>query len=82
MVSVTMTAQLCHCVKAAANNGIKTHKSNGYDFETLLLTHKKMPGFLASRREEFNLGPEMRLDHSELLCSRILLQYKRDRENF
>ena len=40
-----------------------------------------MPGFLASRGEEFNLGPETRLDHSELLCNRVLLQYKRDRES-
>ena len=42
----------------------------------------KMRGFLASRREEFNLGPEKRLDHSELLCNRVLLKYKRDRESF
>ena len=34
--------------------------------ERLLLTHEKMPGFLASGGEEFNPGPEMRLDHSEL----------------
>ena len=33
--------------------------------ERLLLTHEKMPGFLASGGE-FNPGPEMRLDHSEL----------------
>ena len=39
-----------------------------------------MPGFLASRGEEFNLGPETRLDHSELLCNQVLLKYKRDRE--
>ena len=37
-------------------------------------------GFLAFREEEFNLGPEMRLDCSELLCNKILLKYKRDRE--
>ena len=34
--------------------------------ERLLLTHEKMPGFLASGGEEFNPGPEMGLDHSEL----------------
>ena len=28
------------------------------DAERLLLNHKKMPGFLASRGEEFNPGPE------------------------
>ena len=43
---------------------------------------QKMPGFLASGGEEFNLGPETRLDHSELLCNRVLLKYKRDRESF
>ena len=37
--------------------------------ERLLLTHGKTLGFLASRGEEFNPGPEMRLDHSELLCN-------------
>ena len=42
----------------------------------------KMPGFLAFRGEEFNLEPETRLDHSELLCNKVLLKYKRDRESF
>ena len=42
---------------------------------------QKTPGFLASRGE-FNLGPVMRLDGSELLCNKILLKYKRDRESF
>ena len=32
--------------------------------------------------EEFNPGPETRLDHSELLCNRVLLKYKGDRESF
>jgi len=41
---------------------------------------KKTLGFLASRREAFNPGPETRLDHAELLCNRVLLNYKRDRE--
>ena len=50
--------------------------------ERLLLTYEKMPGFLASGREEFNPGSEKRLDHSELLCNRVLLKYKRDRESF
>ena len=49
--------------------------------ERLLLNHAKMLGFLASR-EEFNPGPEMRLDHSELLCNKVLLKYKGDRESF
>ena len=45
-------------------------------FERLLLNHEKMPGFLASGGEEFNPGPEMRLDLSELLCNRVLLNIK------
>ena len=47
-----------------------------------LLLNEKTPGFLASGGEEFNLGPETRLDHSELLCNKILLKYKGDRERF
>ena len=39
-------------------------------------------GFVASGGKEFNPGPEMGLDHSELLCSRVLLKYQRDRESF
>ena len=31
-------------------------------------------GFLASRGEEFNLEPVMRLDRSELLCNKVLLK--------
>ena len=38
-----------------------------------------MPGFLASRGEEFNPGTEMRLDSSELLYNKVLLKYKRDK---
>ena len=44
--------------------------------ERLLLTHKKTPGFLASGGEEFNPGPDTRLDLSELLCNKVLLKYK------
>ena len=51
------------------------------DGERLFLNEKK-PGFLASGGEEFNPGPEMRLDHSELLCNKVLLKYKGDRESF
>ena len=50
--------------------------------EMLLLNQGKTLGFLASGGEEFNLGPEMRLDRSELLCDKVLLKYKRDRESF
>ena len=50
--------------------------------ESLLLNHIKMPGSLASRGEEFNPGPETRLDRSELLCNKVLLKYKGDGESF
>ena len=50
-------------------------------FERLLL-YDKMPGFLASGGDDFNPGPETRLDSSELLCNKVLLKYKGDRENF
>jgi len=46
-----------------------------------LLNHEKRPGFLASGGEEFNPGPEMRFDCSELLCNKVLLKYKGDRES-
>ena len=32
--------------------------------------------------EEFNPGPETRLDRSKLLCTKVLLKYKGDRESF
>ena len=38
-----------------------------------------MQGSLASRGEEFNLGPETRLDRSELLCNKVLFKYKGDK---
>ena len=44
--------------------------------ERLLPNHRKTPGFLASGREEFNLGPETRLDDLELLCNKVLLKNK------
>ena len=50
--------------------------------ERLLLNRAKTPGFLASGGEEFNPWPETRLDRSELLCNKVLLKYKGDRESF
>ena len=50
--------------------------------DRLLLNQEKTLGFLASGGEEFNPGPEVRLDRSELLCNKALLKYKRDRESF
>ena len=40
-----------------------------------------MPRFLASGGEEFNPGPVTRLDHSELLCNRVLSKYKREKSS-
>ena len=53
-----------------------------HTFERLLLNHANTPGFLAPGGEEFNPGPETRLDRSELLCNKVLLKYKGDRESF
>ena len=50
--------------------------------ERLLLNHEKTPGFLASGGEEFNPGPETRLEHSGHLCNKVLLKYKGDTESF
>ena len=47
-----------------------------------LLLNDKMPGFLASGGDEFNPGPKTRLDRSEVLCNKVLLKYKGDRESF
>ena len=47
-----------------------------------LLLNEKTPGFLVSGGEEFNLGPETKLDRSELLCNKVLLKNKGDRESF
>ena len=50
--------------------------------ERLLFNHTKTPGLLAPGGGEFNPGPETRLDGSELLCNKVLLKYKGDRESF
>ena len=42
------------------------------------MNHANTPGFLAPGGEEFNPGPETRLDRSELLCNKVLLKYKGD----
>ena len=53
-----------------------------YIDERLLLNQAKTPGFLAPGGEEFNRGPETRLDRSELLCNKVLLKYKGDKKSF
>ena len=47
-----------------------------------LLLNDKVLGFLPSGGDEFNPGPETRLDHSELLCNQVVLKYKGEREGF
>ena len=42
------------------------------------MNHANTPGFLAPGGEEFNPGPETRLDRSELLCNKVVLKYKGD----
>ena len=42
--------------------------------ERLLLNHANTPGFLAPGGEEFNPGPETRLDRSELLCNKVFIK--------
>ena len=52
-----------------------------HEVERLLL-NDKTPGFLSSGGDKFNPRPETRQDHSELLCNKVLLKYKGDRESF
>ena len=73
------------CIKANKDLPKSTHK---YIFETKVHSYwkvvdepRKTPGLLATGKE-FSPGPETRLDHSELLCDKILPKYKRDRERF
>ena len=58
----------------------RVSSDEGLGNEKLLLNHPKMPGFLASGGEEFNLGPEMSLDRSELLCIKFYLSIKEIRK--
>ena len=71
--------------KAGLKLNIQKNEDHGFwshHFERLLLNHLKTPGFLVPGGEEFNPGPETRLDRSELLCNKVLLKYKGDRESF
>ena len=58
-----------------------TMPKNVQSTQRLLLNDKTLE-FLASGGDEFNPGPETRLDHSELLCNQVLLKYEGDREGF
>ena len=74
MYSMSVSLHFSHlCVYSTAT---LTHP-----LERLLLNHEKTPGFLASG-EEFSSGPETKLDCSELLCNKVLLKYKGNRESF
>ena len=63
-------------------DGFRKGRGTRDQIERLLWNHANIPGFLAPGGEEFNPGPEMRLDRSELLCNKVLLKYKGDRESF
>ena len=52
--------------------GISGHRGAGHRSERLFLNHAETLGFLAPGGEEFNPGPETRLDRSELLCKRFI----------
>ena len=54
----------------------------GYLYWKVVAEPWKTLGFLASGGEEFNPGPGTWLDHLALLCNKVLLKYKRDRESF
>ena len=70
------------CEMRLDSPAVTGEESQGAPRERLLLNHAKTLGFLAPGGEEFNLGPEIRLDRSELLCNKVLLKYKGDRESY
>ena len=69
------------CLLTICMSSLEKSLFRSFSCERLLLNHEKTPGFLASGGE-FNPGPEMRLDCSELLCNKVLLKYKGGRESF
>jgi len=52
-----------------------------HPYERLLLNEKRHRDSWPPE-EKNSMGPEMRLDRSELLCSKVFLKYKGDRESF
>ena len=50
--------------------------------ERLLLNHERRWDSWPPEEKNSIQGPETRLDHSELLCNKVLLKYKGDRESF
>ena len=72
---------LTNCTTQALMHKAILQNRVALDTERLLLNDKDT-GFLASGGDEFNPGPETRLDRSELLFNKVLLKYKGDRESF
>ena len=77
VISACASSTWAFCMMYSAYNLNKQGEN-----ETLLPNYVKMLGYLVSGGEEFNPGPETRLDCSELLCNKVLLKYKGDRESF
>ena len=69
-------------IKMAGKNINNLRYADDTSLWKVVVEWKKTPGFLAPRGEEFNPGPETRLDCLELLCNKVLLKYKGDRESF
>ena len=69
-------------IKIDGRNINNLRYADNITLERLLLNHANTLGFLAPGGEEFNPGPETRPDRSELLCNKVLLKYKGDRETF
>ena len=65
-----------------SQNGLGAECGSGHELGNVVAELQKTSGFLASGGEEFNPGPETRPDCSELLCNKVLLKYKGDRESF
>ena len=83
LYTVIMSKRICWQLAIGAFlGGTMSSVIHTTNTERLLLNEKRWPSFLGSGGEEFNLGPKTRLDSSELLCNKVLLKYKGDRESF
>ena len=83
LYTVIMSKRICWQLAIGAFlGGTMSSVIHTTNTERLLLNEKRWPRFLASGGEEFNLGPKTRFDSSELLCNKVLLKYKGDRESF
>ena len=75
-------ADLYEIVQEAASIVPRLHLLIIAGIERLLLNHEKRWDSWPLEEKNSIRGPETRLDHSELLCNKGLLKYKRDREGF